>query len=92
MNPIFPLVKKNHAIVWLVITVLMVWLTAGTCLAATETVLDTFSEKSYSNQDGTAEWSSDWQEYNDDNNPKSEIWLSIKMPCGSRGVAINTLG
>jgi len=35
------------------------------CFAATETVLDTFSVASYSNQDGSQEWSGDWQEVND---------------------------
>jgi MSHA biogenesis protein MshQ len=44
---------------------------ASPCNAATETVLDTFSQKSYDNQAGTAEWSSDWREYNDDGRPNS---------------------
>lgn len=56
---------------WLLVSLLLAWMSAGTCLAATETVLDTFSVKSYGNQDGTAEWSGNWQEYNDDDSPTS---------------------
>ncbi|MDH5470240.1 MAG: Ig-like domain-containing protein, partial [Gammaproteobacteria bacterium] len=38
-------------------------------LTSADTVLDQFNSVSYSSQDGTANWTSDWIEYNDDGSP-----------------------
>lgn len=38
-------------------------------VSAQETFSDTFSSVSYANNDGTQNWSSNWQEFNDNNNP-----------------------
>ncbi|MHA7831205.1 MAG: hypothetical protein ACX93O_08885 [Flagellimonas sp.] len=38
-------------------------------ISAQETFSDTFSSVSYSNNDGSQNWSTDWLEYNDNNNP-----------------------
>ena len=44
---------------------------SSVAVSAQETFSDTFSSASYSNNDGTQNWSSNWQEYNDDNNPNN---------------------
>jgi MSHA biogenesis protein MshQ len=54
-----------------ILAALLVCAGAWPCFAATETVLDTFSVVSYGNQDGTANWSTDWVEYGDDDSPDS---------------------
>jgi MSHA biogenesis protein MshQ len=54
-----------------ILVAFLVFAGAGSCLAAAETVLDTFSAVSYGNQDGTANWGTDWVEVNDNNNPSS---------------------
>jgi len=66
---------KRPTVLWILIA-LFIGAVARPCPAATETVLDTFSNVSYSNQDGTANWSTDWVEENDDNDPGSG-WISI---------------
>jgi len=38
-------------------------------ITAQDTFSDTFSSVSYANNDGTQNWSSNWQEFNDNNNP-----------------------
>ena len=38
-------------------------------ISAQETYSDTFSSVSYANNDGTQNWSTNWQEFNDNNNP-----------------------
>ncbi len=38
-------------------------------ISAQETFSDTFSSVSYSNNDGSQNWSTDWLEFNDNNNP-----------------------
>ncbi|BBO74780.1 hypothetical protein DSCW_21970 [Desulfosarcina widdelii] len=66
---------SNAPGLWILVA-LFIGAVARPCPAATETVLDTFSTVSYSNQDGTASWSTDWLEENDDNAPGSG-WISI---------------
>jgi MSHA biogenesis protein MshQ len=71
---------KKAAGLWILISV-FIGLWARPCLAATFTVLDTFSTQSYSNQDGTANWIADWVEVNDNNAPDSG-WISIPLDSG----------
>ena len=47
----------------------LLWLLSSSALIAQETFLDTFNSVSYSNNDGTRDFSGNWEEFEDDNDP-----------------------
>ena len=65
--------------------------TTGAVVGSCETFADNFSSVSYSNQDGSVNWASDWVESNDDNNSSSgDIQISgnrLRIKDGNRVIA-----